>query len=84
MTRRRISPGIPAGANPRDNTADSRQTAGRFDSSLDLARAVAVLAAAGLAVAGRCQDCGAALISPVSIARMRGPRCAAKARAVVE
>lgn len=81
MTRRRISPDSNAGANPRDNTADSRQTAGLFNSSLDLAQAVAVLAEAGFSVAGRCVDCGAAIVSPVSIARMRGPRCAAKAAA---
>ncbi len=83
MTRRRISPGISAGANPRDNTADSRQTAGHFESNR-LALALAVLAEAGLTVAGRCVDCGAAIVSPVSLARMRGPRCAARAQAVVE
>lgn len=49
-----------------------------------LALALAVLAEAGLIVAGRCQDCGQALVNPASIARSRGPKCAAKARAVVE
>ncbi|HPZ98787.1 MAG TPA: DUF6011 domain-containing protein [Phycisphaerae bacterium] len=76
--------GPPQGAAPTLTNTDSRQTAGHVDSSLDLAQAVAVLTAAGLAVAGRCQDCGQALVSPTSIARARGPKCAAKARAVVE
>jgi len=50
----------------------------------DIVLAVAVLADAGLAVAGRCVDCGHVIVSPVSLARMRGPRCAARAQAVVE
>ncbi len=49
-----------------------------------LALAVAVLADAVLAVAGRCVDRGHVIVSPVSLARMRGPRCAARAQAVVE
>ncbi len=46
-----------------------------------LALALAVLTGAGLTVAGRCVDCGAAIVSPTSLARMRGPKCAAKSRA---
>lgn len=79
MSQRRRS-GPPQGAAPTLANTDTHHSTGLFDSNR-LELAVAVLTAAGLAVAGRCVDCGQAIISPTSLARMRGPRCAAKARA---
>lgn len=83
MTQIRRSGPPPQGAAPILANTDTHHSTGYFDSNR-LAQAVAVLAEAGLAVAGRCVDCGHVIVSPVSVARMRGPRCAAKAQAVAE
>lgn len=80
MTRIRRSGPPPQGAAPILANTDTHHSTGYFDSNR-LAQAVAVLAEAGLAVAGRCVDCGQAIVSPTSLARMRGPKCAAKAAA---
>lgn len=80
MTRIRRSGPPPQEAAPTLANTDTHHSTGYFDSNR-LAQAVAVLTDAGLAVAGRCQDCGQALVNPASIARARGPKCAAKARA---
>jgi hypothetical protein len=42
-------------------------------------RAVAVLKEHGYGIAARCLDCQHPITSAVSLARMRGPRCAARA-----
>lgn len=41
--------------------------------------AIAVLRGYGYGIAMRCLDCRRPITSPSSLARMRGPRCAAKA-----
>ncbi|MDQ1304723.1 MAG: hypothetical protein QG671_550 [Actinomycetota bacterium] len=44
-----------------------------------VAQAAAVLKAAGYGIAMRCLDCGHPITSAASLARLRGPKCAAKA-----
>ncbi|HPY26218.1 MAG TPA: hypothetical protein PLK19_18090 [Mycobacterium sp.] len=44
-----------------------------------VAQAAAVLKAAGYGIAMRCLDCGHPITSSASLARLRGPKCAAKA-----
>lgn len=43
-----------------------------------VARAVAVLVSYGYGIALRCLDCGHPITAPASLARLRGPRCAAR------
>lgn len=68
-------------APPQDRPSGQRTDATDFNRRTDIELAVAVVTDAGLTVAGRCQDCGQALVNPASIARARGPKCAAKSRA---
>lgn len=42
-------------------------------------RAIAVLQEHGFGIAARCLDCGHPITATASLARMRGPRCAARA-----
>lgn len=44
-----------------------------------VAEAIAVLRGYGYGIAMRCLDCRRPITSSVSLARMRGPRCAARA-----
>lgn len=44
-----------------------------------VAQAVAVLVRHGYGIALRCRDCGHPITAPASLARLRGPRCAARA-----
>lgn len=46
-----------------------------------VAAALAVIAAAGFGIAARCLDCGRPITAAASLARMRGPSCAARAAA---
>ena len=45
----------------------------------EVAKAVAVLQGFGFGIAMRCLDCGHPITSAASLARLRGPKCAAKA-----
>lgn len=44
-----------------------------------VARAIDLLREHGYGIAARCLDCQHPITSPASLARMRGPRCAARA-----
>lgn len=47
-----------------------------------IAAAIAVLEQHGYGIAMRCLDCGHGIFSKSSLARLRGPKCAARAEAV--
>lgn len=88
MTEKRSSPAVSdrATSTPRNVCTDSSRLHRRVDgyatpSAEDraVARAVAVLVSHGYGIALRCLDCGHPITAPASLARLRGPRCAARA-----
>lgn len=84
---------------PRQGNRPSRTTTSSAESSLHRAEdgyqaptaeeravhaAMELLHEHGYGIAGRCLDCRHPISSLASLARMRGPRCEARARAVAE
>lgn len=90
MPEIRRSPGSESRAASTPPSADSKFTAYRRQDGYQaptvedraIAAAIAVLEQHGYGIAMRCLDCGHGIFSKSSLARLRGPKCAARAEAV--
>ena len=87
MRQRRRSPGsearatsTPPSANAQSNRLHRPHDGYAAPTAEDraVAQAVAVLERHGYGIALRCLDCRRPITSPASLARLRGPRCAAR------